>query len=436
MPKTNKERLQDNNTELQSIKTEIDNLPEYQNIELLYYTQNFTNYDTNTDSTYNLSSWYKNYFSIEKYSNSKFSVSIKTINNDSSITTLLSSTTSAFKYFILINVDNEYIYYLKITYEAWITTLPVYKYKLDKSEDEIKLFDITIPSSSIYNWIYSPFENRLVIGSTSNTVVVDVDLVNSTYTTIFSKNIGGSLSYTKSLSPNTLYNYYNGSSTDTKHNRLYYIFNNNISFRPSNNGKINFVNYNEDKILIDNTMYYFNTNNFTLGEKIRDNCIEDFDITSQLFPVSSNYYYSDKGVLYSYDDTTTTFEKIYATNTPPVTFNSTFSVPYYVKDNKYHYFFGAPSTDLYAYKINGITLFLHKDFGQVDNRLTNNVPLYDYYGNVVTGTMPNNGELNYTPSTSQQTIPAGYTSGGTIAAVSMSESDIEQAINQAEDILD
>lgn len=35
----------------------------------------------------------------------------------------------------------------------------------------------------------------------------------------------------------------------------------------------------------------------------------------------------------------------------------------------------------------------------------------------VEGTMPNNGPLNYTPSTSSQTIPAGYTSGGTIAAV-------------------
>ena len=30
------------------------------------------------------------------------------------------------------------------------------------------------------------------------------------------------------------------------------------------------------------------------------------------------------------------------------------------------------------------------------------------------GTMPNNGELNYTPNTTQQTIPAGYTSGGTV----------------------
>lgn len=38
----------------------------------------------------------------------------------------------------------------------------------------------------------------------------------------------------------------------------------------------------------------------------------------------------------------------------------------------------------------------------------------------VKGTMPNNGALTYTPSTSQQTIPEGYTSGGTIAEVTSS----------------
>ena len=36
-------------------------------------------------------------------------------------------------------------------------------------------------------------------------------------------------------------------------------------------------------------------------------------------------------------------------------------------------------------------------------------------GEKITGTMPNNGTLNYTPNTTQQTIPAGYTSGGTVA---------------------
>ncbi len=39
-------------------------------------------------------------------------------------------------------------------------------------------------------------------------------------------------------------------------------------------------------------------------------------------------------------------------------------------------------------------------------------------GSIVQGAMPNNGALSYTPTTSQQTIPEGYTSGGTIGAIS------------------
>ncbi len=37
----------------------------------------------------------------------------------------------------------------------------------------------------------------------------------------------------------------------------------------------------------------------------------------------------------------------------------------------------------------------------------------------LTGSMANNGSLSYTPSTSSQTIPAGYTSGGSVAATTM-----------------
>lgn len=43
----------------------------------------------------------------------------------------------------------------------------------------------------------------------------------------------------------------------------------------------------------------------------------------------------------------------------------------------------------------------------------------------ITGTMPNNGELNYTPTTQTQIIPEGYTTGGIIGAVS---SDIDSNI--------
>jgi hypothetical protein len=39
---------------------------------------------------------------------------------------------------------------------------------------------------------------------------------------------------------------------------------------------------------------------------------------------------------------------------------------------------------------------------------------------IATGTMPNNGALNYTPTTSSQSIPAGYTSGGVVNPVTSS----------------
>ena len=55
-------------------------------------------------------------------------------------------------------------------------------------------------------------------------------------------------------------------------------------------------------------------------------------------------------------------------------------------------------------------------------------------GKTLNGTMPNNGALNYTPSTSQQTIPAGYTSGGTISAVTSAIDNNIQANNIKKDV--
>lgn len=51
------------------------------------------------------------------------------------------------------------------------------------------------------------------------------------------------------------------------------------------------------------------------------------------------------------------------------------------------------------------------------------------------GTMPNNGELNYTPTTEEQTIPAGYTSGGIIEAVPIDKVGYDNCIVLVNDIL-
>lgn len=47
---------------------------------------------------------------------------------------------------------------------------------------------------------------------------------------------------------------------------------------------------------------------------------------------------------------------------------------------------------------------------------------YTSTGKII-GTMPNNGELNYTPSKEEQIIPSGYTSGGKVTAVDITSLD-------------
>ena len=52
---------------------------------------------------------------------------------------------------------------------------------------------------------------------------------------------------------------------------------------------------------------------------------------------------------------------------------------------------------------------------------------YNANGKII-GTMLNNGELNYTPSSDEQIIPAGYTSGGTIAASPVSQEEYDECV--------
>ena len=82
-----------------------------------------------------------------------------------------------------------------------------------------------------------------------------------------------------------------------------------------------------------------------------------------------------------------------------------------------------PKTNLLPYEINGIYQYKNSTWDLVpslsdivDTDVLKNKYAFSNIG-TIRGTMPNNGELNYTPSTSAQSIPEGYTSGGTIAAV-------------------
>ena len=93
-----------------------------------------------------------------------------------------------------------------------------------------------------------------------------------------------------------------------------------------------------------------------------------------------------------------------------------------------------PTMLLSIHQPGGRALYRTNDATGVSSDLLENKIMFNGEGKI-TGTMPNNGELNYTPSTEEQTIPAGYTSGGKVNPMDVTTSTIyKQAIAILKDI--
>lgn len=82
---------------------------------------------------------------------------------------------------------------------------------------------------------------------------------------------------------------------------------------------------------------------------------------------------------------------------------------------------------------NGVRYNSEYDGDADATKILNKVVAYSK-GEKIVGSMSNNGALNYTPTTSSQSIPAGYTSGGTISAVTSAIDSNIRAENIKKDI--
>lgn len=82
----------------------------------------------------------------------------------------------------------------------------------------------------------------------------------------------------------------------------------------------------------------------------------------------------------------------------------------------------------------GVTLYNPYDANAESNDVLQGKTVYNKTGKIQ-GTMPNNGELNYEVSTSEQTIPEGYTSGGTIAASPLTDGEYNECLEVTQEIL-
>ena len=90
---------------------------------------------------------------------------------------------------------------------------------------------------------------------------------------------------------------------------------------------------------------------------------------------------------------------------------------------------------VYCLQRTGVNYYMNDDATGVASDLLATKTMYNIYGKI-TGSMPNNGTLSYTPTDSAQSIPAGYTSGGTVSAMDITTSaEYQIALLQSQTLL-
>lgn len=167
--------------------------------------------------------------------------------------------------------------------------------------------------------------------------------------------------------------------------------------------KIYGISFDETKVFTNDGVYYFNPD-FTFGNRIGDLNIE---VTKEIYCFNDKYYLYNNS-LYTFDNDSNTFNLVF-------TSNSSLKIMNNVAYSTSTFYDFIQSDVVVGYTLNGETLYLNSVGEPVtSDMLLSGFSLYTQSHQLVSGTMPNNGELNITPTTENQNIPEGYTSGGTV----------------------
>ena len=233
-------------------------------------------------------------------------------------------------------------------------------------------------------------------------------------------------------------NSYDDTSMTSRKNLVYIQSNNSASyittatdyiFSPSGNIAVN-------KNSVYNNTFNVANKSYTIGDKILD-FGEQLDILYFINETSFLCFNgSNKNIkVVILDLENNTYTSFNYTLDYPITQKSTVTTNRLnILNNQYSQLF-IESKDI-LYSINSKDDILYNTYNSTagsNNILVNRIA-YNEDGKVI-GSMPNNGELNYTPSTSKQTIPAGYTSGGTIAASPLTQDDYNSCLDLSYNIL-
>ncbi len=442
---TNKEWIDNNNLKIDDLITQANELPDYQDIEPIYGSATYQFLDTKiTSKSYaQITSFIDDYFSITYRPSNSSTTSTHYIykynnGNPSLITSFISYLGSDWEYryvFILLDTDENYIYY--IYGSNYVSNTKIYRCnKITGATEEYFNYPIR-NSGSESAQTYFLDRNKILYGGQHHSKIIEFNMVNKTASTIsISNNSCAVRPFNKDIAIGV-------SSNTTNYSNMKYVayYTGAVQFK-TYDGNVRFIDLLDNKIMIENSLYELNLDR-TVGEKIKDNFLptteyNEFIYNTMINPIGDIYIYGK--YIYKLNRDTYEMEKIYTLPSSILEANKyiglggySMSIYYYDSSSTTYKIVDFQSTTetLIGYTYNGHIFSIKTPSGVSTDKVLVGTEVFDSTLTLIKGAMPNNGELNYTPSTLQQTIPAGYTSGGTVAAVSMTE----QEIQEAEDII-
>ena len=415
MPKTNKERLQDNNVELQNIKAGIDNLPEYVDIEYIHSTGSGVNV-LNTlpppTSNRSLQTGFENidigkkYVSVLYYyaSGSTSMYGNYLINIETKEAILLQTNSSSRNCAILCETD-EYVYVGKPTNNTdYSSTYTIYK--VDTQTKQVTSYT---QSLSCYWANNNNYDYYLTIANSRNRSCSLLKFNTETEQLELKSSLAGQ-SYYLPVAYNLLLIYNPSADTSIKCYKI--LDENNFTTITNTFSKVNGFNFAGTKIFMNGNIYSLN-DDLSVGDLIKSNAYTY--ISKQYLYALNDKYYVYNNVLYTFNETDNTFE-VYGNNYYVVGGNKLYKRDANNSNNLVIYEFTSTG-NIIGFKLDGNIYFRPTRTTVDSNDVKSGTRITNINGTIINGTMPDNGALNYTPTTSQQTIPAGYTSGGVVEAI-------------------
>lgn len=444
---TNQERIEQNNLKLAQLKTKADNLPEYQDIEPVYATLDITlNYKmSKTNISYLMDNCFVGnewaIFTSSSYTpsnNPKIYIYYKgTLINSFNVNTYVTLPWNLSWILTVLNITNTEIVFC--LYRA--STNSIYTFKYNRNTNLVTyvgLLNLTIywgrnlalststPEINTYN-NYGVASIRFF--EETNIFCVNGKSSNSdssgSYLSLYKYNTSDNTieyvaymgQYAFPISPYFAINTYNSQYSG---GYLYKLFYNEgystINYRLyPNDLDVNGVNYLGNKVFKNGNVYTLNSD-LSIGTLLKENI---YEVSTYAIEAVNDKFYRYKNKLYTFDEETNTFTEL------GENFYWSGSTIYKLVDNYIEVYKFERGQEQIGSIYNNIFIPIMDGSFIESNEIINGKLAYNELHQQVIGTMPNNGALSYTPSTSQQTIPAGYTSGGTIAGVT---SDIDNNI--------